>query len=240
MESDEMDMDESFTSASTKSSSSSSSSNINNNNKLKEHKSNKKRKNKKNNKKKNKKSTDQQQKKKKTEPTKRKRRKKKKKVRFSTIQVLEFTYTLGHQSVTEKGPPVSLSYDLVRSHHHDVDSYETSKSVQTIFTNNNNDDDDGELSPEERWQILFEEGFSHADIEQADQESKWVRMQRNQSVLQMPWDVWYERKERIHRRMKRWTNPRNIISIRGKSHLIHGSATIDNHNHKNNNAILAF
>jgi hypothetical protein len=147
-----------------------------------------------------------------------------KKVSFGTTQILEFTYTIGHQSVTENGPPVSLSCKLVRSHHHDVDSYEKSKA-KAIFTG------DGIISSDDRIQILLDEGFSRAAIERADEESKRVRIQRKQSILQMHWDLWYERKERMHRRVKRWTNPRGIFT-RG-SHLMRGSSS-------GANTILAF
>ncbi|KAG7374170.1 hypothetical protein IV203_013265 [Nitzschia inconspicua] len=137
-------------------------------------------------------------------------------VGFSSVQVLEFRYTIGHQSVTEKGPPVALSYQLIRSEDHDLDSYERQKAKQ-IFTT------ESQLSPEKRFQILLEAGFSRVAIDQADEESRRVRVYRKQSVLQLHRDEWNERTERLHRLIRRWTNPKNLY-FKG-AHLIRGSLT---------------
>jgi hypothetical protein len=128
-----------------------------------------------------------------------------KQVAFGTIQILEFTYTIGRQSVTEKGPPVALSSQLVRTQDHDVDSYELQKAKEKVTM-------DVELSAETRIQILLDQGYNMSAIMRADEESKRVRVYRKQSVLEMHRDDWNERKERVHRRLQRWTNPKNLYS----------------------------
>jgi hypothetical protein len=137
--------------------------------------------------------------------SKKKRKKSQRKVSFGTIQVLEFNYTIGHHSVTCKGPPLGLSSILVRSRNIDLDIYEKERQA-----NYEADEEDMFLSPDIRTRILREVGFSVDAIERADIESQLSRIQRKESVLNMQWDEWNAKKERVRQRVRRWANPKGF------------------------------
>jgi hypothetical protein len=130
-----------------------------------------------------------------------------KKISFGTIQVFEFNYTIGYQSVTDNGPPLGLSSNLVRSRNIDLATYEKERRADRP-----KDEEDMLLSAAIRTRILKEEGFSVDAIERAELESQLSRIHRKESVSKMQWDEWNARKERIRRKVRRWVNPKVVYT----------------------------
>jgi hypothetical protein len=132
-----------------------------------------------------------------------KRRKKKgrndgkKDVTFGTTEILEFNYTIAHQSVTDKGVPIGLGSTLIRSKTISVSKFEKRRTDRNV-----------ELTPDARRRILLKEGFSNDEILEANQTSMLVRISRKQSVMYMKWDDWEAKKERVGRHVRKWTNPK--------------------------------
>lgn len=145
-------------------------------------------------------------------------------VSFGQVNVLEFSYTLAHGSVTDsEGPPVGLSSNLVRSETQDIDSYELETRAQNDAIADEPEyeyyyDHDGKLRPETRYALLLQAGFSRETSDRANEESTREREYRQASLQQMHNDERNERKERARRRLRRWTNPKNLY-IKG-SHLL--------------------
>ena len=131
--------------------------------------------------------------------SKKKGRKHHKEVSFGTTTVNEFNRSIAAQSVTEKGVPIGIGETLIRS-----------KTVSVSKFEKNRKEWDAELSPEKRRRLLKAEGYSNEDILEANQASMLVRISRKQSVLNMKWDDWDAKKERVARRVKRWSNPINL------------------------------
>lgn len=127
-------------------------------------------------------------------------------VLFSTVDVLEFEYSLGSGSVSSRGPPVSLSATLSRKQRFVIDTYEATHSL------NRREEDDLLLSVKERKDILEKLGYTENEIEDAANEAKEIRLQRRKSVKTIDWDNWAATKELVGRKIRKLANPKALFT----------------------------
>lgn len=124
-------------------------------------------------------------------------------VSFDTVRVYEFEYILG-DSVTRKGPPISLSSKAIMSKEYTVDVFESLRPKEDV---------DDYLTPEIRTKILMDRGYTETQIKEASYQTAVIRMYRKESIMNMKWDDWAERKEKIGRKMKKLSHPTVLFLI---------------------------
>jgi hypothetical protein len=91
-----------------------------------------------------------------------------------------------------------LSSKAVASKEYTIDGFESSRPNEEI---------DDYLKPETRTKLLMDRGYTEEQIKEASYQTAIVRMYRKESIMNMKWDDWAERKEKIGRKMKKFTHP---------------------------------
>lgn len=127
-------------------------------------------------------------------------------VAFDTVHVDEYEYSLGTSHVTKLGPPVTISTIPTSSNSYHIDVFEKARS------SSRRGDDELFLTTRRRIEILLAQGFSLDEIQDAVNDSERIRNQRKRSVLNQQYDGLAETKERISRKVGKWTNPKTLLT----------------------------